>query len=120
MFKIKRNFKTDEVINKNLFDNESFNKAMDEFILNDGHLLRPFDIDTHDKSIAKIIDYDDEYLYLSEIEDDKILNNLSDYKCQFYTSSNNVVTNDIGISIYYIDSIKKIRIMKDIEEEYYG
>lgn len=89
---------------------------MMDFIKNNGLLLKPFDINKNDESIGKIIDFDEEYLYLSEIKDKNIINNLSKYKCQFYTSTNNIVTNE-NVKIFYINNIKKIRIMKNIEED---
>lgn len=115
-YKIERNFKTDEVINDIVFNKESFDKSMMNFIKNNGLLLKPFDINKNDESVAKIIDFDDEYLYLSEIKDKNIINNLSKYKCQFYTSTNNIVTNE-NVKIFYINNIKKIRIMKNVEED---
>ena len=115
-YKIERNFKTDEVIDNIIFNKESFDKSMMDFIKNNGLLLKPFDINKNDESIGKIIDFDEEYLYLSEIKDKNIINNLSKYKCQFYTSTNNIVTNE-NVKIFYINNIKKIRIMKNVEED---
>lgn len=124
MYKVKRLVKTGEFnANGYKFEPESLKKALDKYIEEGGYLLKPYS-DSYAKSleergeilpeyiIGKIDNYDDDYIYVKEVDKDfEDMVKSENTTCQLEILASDLINDADNRYICIIEKVNQIRLV---------
>lgn len=123
MYKVKRLVKTGEFnANGYKFEPESLKKALDKYIEEGGYLLKPYSdsFDNLDERgeilpeyiIGKIDNYDDEYIYVKEVDKDfEDMVKSENTTCQLEILASDLINDTDNRYICIIEKVNQIRLV---------
>ncbi len=123
MYKVKRLVKTGEFnANGYKFEPESLKKALDNYIEEDGYLLKPYSnsFDNLDERgeilpeyiIGKIDSYDDDYFYIKEVDKDfEDIVKSENTSCQLEILASDLINDVDNKYICIIEKVNQIRLV---------